>query len=46
MSAQINPLAGHPAPPASLVDVPRLVTAYYTERPDPGVPCLVDGSET
>ena len=38
MSAKINPLAGHPAPPASLVDVPRLVTAYYTERPDPGVP--------
>src|SRR5215831_15185995 len=21
-----------------LVDVPRLVTSYYTERPDPGVP--------
>ena len=38
MSAGINPLAGHPAPAASLVDVARLVTAYYTERPDPGVP--------
>src|SRR5438034_6117743 len=34
----ISPDAGHPADPAKLVNVPRLVTAYYTERPDPQVP--------
>jgi len=33
----INPLAGKPAPPGILVDVPRLITAYYTEAPDPSV---------
>ena len=27
--------AGHPAQPEDLVDVARLVTAYYTETPDP-----------
>ena len=31
-------LAGKPAPPGILVDVPRLITAYYAEAPDPGVP--------
>jgi phosphoglucomutase len=30
-----SPLAGKQAPPSLLVDVPRLVTAYYTELPDP-----------
>src|SRR5215217_652798 len=30
--------AGQPAAPADLVDVPRLVTAYYAEHPDAGVP--------
>jgi phosphoglucomutase len=30
--------AGQPARPEDLVDIPRLVTAYYTERPDPGDP--------
>jgi phosphoglucomutase len=34
----LSPLAGKPADPASLVDVPKLVTAYYTETPDPSVP--------
>jgi len=34
----ISPLAGKPAIPSMLVDVPRLVTAYYTEAPDPAVP--------
>ena len=34
---KINPLAGHPAPPAMLLDVAKLVTAYYTEIPDPAV---------
>ena len=31
----LHPLAGHPAPPELLVNVPRLVTEYYTRRPDP-----------
>jgi phosphoglucomutase len=30
----ISPLAGKPADPASLVDVAKLVTSYFTERPD------------
>ena len=34
----ISPLAGHPAQPASLIDPARLVDAYYSIRPDPGVP--------
>ncbi|MGB7757367.1 MAG: phosphoglucomutase (alpha-D-glucose-1,6-bisphosphate-dependent) [Salinisphaera sp.] len=38
MATQISPLAGKPAPPDLLVDVPRLVSAYYTGLPDPGVP--------
>jgi phosphoglucomutase len=33
----VNPLAGQAAPAASLVDVPRLITAYYSERPDPAI---------
>jgi len=33
----ISPLAGKPATPAMLVNIPRLVTAYYTEQPDPSV---------
>ena len=33
----MNPLAGQPAPAAALVDVPRLITAYYSERPDPSI---------
>ena len=34
----ISPLAGKPAEPSMLVNVPRLVTAYYTQVPDPSVP--------
>ena len=34
----VDPLAGKPAPVSLLVDIPRLVTAYYTERPDPASP--------
>jgi phosphoglucomutase len=34
----ISPLAGKPADPSVLINVPRLVTAYYTGRPDPSVP--------
>jgi phosphoglucomutase len=33
-----SPLAGKPADPSLLVNVPRLVTAYYTGEPDPSVP--------
>ena len=33
----VSPLAGKPAPASLLVNVPRLVTAYYTERPDPAI---------
>jgi phosphoglucomutase len=35
---KISPLAGKPAPLGILVDVPKLVTAYYTGIPDPSVP--------
>jgi len=38
VSQRINPLAGQPAPADRLVNVPRLITAYYTGRPDPGDP--------
>jgi len=34
----VSPLAGKPAPSSILVDVAKLVTAYYTGRPDPAVP--------
>ena len=35
---EISPFAGKPADPLLLINVPRLVTAYYTGRPDPSVP--------
>ncbi len=34
----IHPLAGKPAPSSSLVNIPKLITAYYTIIPDPNVP--------
>ena len=34
----VSPLAGKPAEPDILLNVPRLDTAYYTETPDPSVP--------
>ena len=34
---QVSPLAGKPAPAALLVNVAKLVTAYYTDVPDPTV---------
>jgi phosphoglucomutase len=34
---KVNPNAGKLAEPAMLVNVPKLVTAYYTEVPDPSV---------
>jgi phosphoglucomutase len=36
--AQISPLAGKSIEPSTLVNVPRLVTAYFTGKPDPTVP--------
>ncbi len=36
--SKVHPLAGKPAPPSHLVNVPKLVTAYYSEQPDPSVP--------
>jgi len=42
----ISPLAGKPANPNTLVNVPRLVTAYYSERPDTSIPsqCVAFGT--
>jgi len=37
MTTQISPLAGKPAPMASLIDVAKLVTSYYEIKPDPGI---------
>jgi phosphoglucomutase len=31
----VHPLAGKPAPREILVDIPRLISAYYTHQPDP-----------
>jgi phosphoglucomutase len=33
-----DPRAGQPASPADLVNVPKLITAYYSVHPDPGDP--------
>ncbi len=38
MAENINPLAGHPVPQALLTNIPRLVSAYYTNKPDPAEP--------
>ena len=35
---KISPAAGKPADPSILVNVPKLLTAYYELRPDPGDP--------
>ncbi|HMK64982.1 MAG TPA: alpha-D-glucose phosphate-specific phosphoglucomutase, partial [Thermodesulfobacteriota bacterium] len=34
----VSPLAGKPAEPSVLVNIPKLITAFYSERPDPGIP--------
>jgi phosphoglucomutase len=34
---KVSPYAGKPAEPAMLVNVPKLVTAYYAEVPDPKI---------
>jgi phosphoglucomutase len=38
MTQKINALAGKPAPSSMLVDVPKLITAYYSNVPDPAIP--------
>ena len=37
MAESISPLAGKPVTQAMLVNVPRLVTAYFAEKPDPSI---------
>ena len=37
MSEHINPLAGKPVPASLLVNIPRLITAYFTLVPDAGI---------
>ena len=38
MATRISPLAGKPVPASQLVDIGKLVTAYYTGIPDPAQP--------
>ena len=38
MPEKVSPLAGKTIEPSMLVNVPRLVTAYFTGKPDPMVP--------
>jgi phosphoglucomutase len=35
---QVSPLAGKPAPSSILVNLPRLITAYFAQQPDISVP--------
>ena len=37
MAEKISPLAGKPVQPSQLVNIPQLVTAYYSFKPDPAV---------
>ncbi|MGH6846351.1 MAG: phosphoglucomutase (alpha-D-glucose-1,6-bisphosphate-dependent) [Methylocella sp.] len=37
MAGQVSPLAGKTIEPSMLVNVPRLVTAYFAGKPDPAV---------
>jgi phosphoglucomutase len=36
-TVQVNPLAGKPAPPSLLTDIPRLLTDYFELQPDASV---------
>jgi phosphoglucomutase len=38
MAENISPNAGKPVTQAMLVNVPRLITAYFTGKPDPAIP--------
>ena len=35
---KVSPLAGKPPEPGTLVNVPKLITAYYADVPDPSIP--------
>jgi hypothetical protein len=35
---EVSSLAGKPADPSILIDISKLVSAYYIEQPDPSVP--------
>jgi phosphoglucomutase len=35
---KVSPKAGQPADASMLVDVPKLIAAYYEDRPDPSIP--------
>src|SRR5258706_6389455 len=37
MLEKLSPLAGKPAPASLLVDVEKLIRAYYAEKPDPAI---------
>src|SRR3954470_20688322 len=37
-TVKVNPLAGKPAPASLLTDIPKLMTDYFTLRPDGSVP--------
>ena len=34
---EVSPLAGKPAEESVLIDVPKLLAAYYSRQPDPSV---------
>jgi phosphoglucomutase len=38
ITMKISPAAGKPAETSILVNVPKLITAYYADKPDPAVP--------
>ena len=40
MNTNISPLAGQPAQAMQLVDVTKLVAAYYNLQPNPRVPAV------
>lgn len=37
MADTTNPLAGKPVPASLLTNIPRLISAYYTQTPDPSI---------
>jgi len=37
MADHLSPLAGKPAPASLLTNIPRLITAYFSIRPDPAI---------
>lgn len=38
MLMKTHPLAGKPTPADTLVNIPKLISAYYTQTPDPSIP--------